>query len=151
MSKLFDLEKNAILGVTAVVVVVWYIFQYVFGWTMNASTVVELEKELMQVTGFIFAFAGVIYASVFSEIRLNEPKTKRILAVHLRMGAIGAFSYLFVALLSSSWTFVISSNLKPDFQYSVAAAFVIPLALIAGAFALVLVGMWRLTITELKA
>jgi hypothetical protein len=64
---------------------------------------------------------------------------------------MGVFMFLFAALVESAWILVVNSNLKPDFQYSFAAAFVTPLGLIGAAFTLVLVGMWRLTIAELKA
>ena len=146
----FDLEKKAILVLFVIIVGVFEFFESYLHWTMNASSVVELERNPIQVTGFIIAFSAVIYASVFSQITLNEPKAKRLLAVHLRVGAMGVFMFLFAALVEASWTLVINSNLKPDFQYSFAAAFVTPLGLIGAAFALAFVGMWRLTITELK-
>jgi hypothetical protein len=115
--KHFDLEKKAIIALLLVVVGVFEFFELGLRWTMNASSVVELERNLIQLTGFIIAFSGVIYASVFSQIRLNEPKAKRILAVHLRVGAMGSFFFLFAALVESAWILVVNSNLKHDFQY----------------------------------
>ena len=147
MSKPFDLERKALVSTLAVVVGIWLFFNYVTGWTANAASVVELERQIIQTTGFILAFTGVIYASVFSEIKFKESKEKRSLAIHLRVGAIGSFLYLFVALIVSMWILLVASNLRSDFQYPVGVAMLTPLSLLAGAFALMIVGMWRMTVS----
>ncbi len=113
---LLGLEIYAVSITAAFTVAIFELFQ-LFGLAITASSVVELERQFIQVTGFILAFTGVTYASVFSQIRLRESRSK-YLYVRLGVRAIGAFIYLFVALVASSWTLVLSLNLDPKAQYS---------------------------------
>ncbi len=61
---------------------------------------------------------------------------------------MGAFIYLFVALVLSSGTLALSLNLDPKAQYSFAAAFVAPLELMISAFLLIMSGIWRLIVAN---
>jgi len=70
---LFGLEIYALSITASFTVAIFELFQ-LLGLTMTASSVVELEKQFIQVTGFILAFTGVTYASVFSLIRPKESK-----------------------------------------------------------------------------
>ena len=143
MMEWFGLQIKA-AGFTVLFVVGLYaFFQVLLGTTMTVSSVVEIEKQFIQVAGFLIAFTGVTYASVFSQIRPKESKSKH-LPQQLGFGAMGAFSYLFAVLVLSSWTLVLSLNLDQKGPYSFFSAFVAPIGLMAAAFMLMLTGIWRL-------
>jgi hypothetical protein len=149
VEEVFGLELK-VAGFTVLFVVGLYaFFQLWLGSTMIVSSVVEIEKQYIQLIGFLLAFTGVTYASVFSQIHQKEAPSKYLFA-RLGFGAMGAFSYLFAALVLSSWTLVISLNLDQKGQYSTFAAFVAPLGLMAAAFMLILVGIWRLMLANTK-
>lgn len=138
-------EVTAILATLFFMIAIFEYFQYL-GAGITNSSVVQLEGQLIQITGFILAFTGVTYAAVFSQARfVGKPESK--LPVRLGVGAIGSFMYLFGSLVFSSWTYVVSSNLDPTKLFPVSVAFVLPLGLIGCAFVLIMIAIWNLTVT----
>ena len=143
------LEVKAVVITVIILIIVFEYFQLVLNAGITASSVVVLEQELIQMTGFLLAFTGVAYAAIFTQFSKGE-LTKN-LRIRLGVGAIGAFFYLFFALALSSWTLVIVSNLDPKALYPFAVAFVLPIRIIASAFVLIMVAMWHLTVTTTQS
>jgi hypothetical protein len=144
------LEVKAVAITVIILVIVFEYFQLVLGAGITDSSVVVLEQELIQISGFLLAFTGVAYASIFTQLSSKGPLAKN-LRVRLGIGAIGAFVYLFFALALSSWTLVIASNLDPKALYPFAVAFVLPIGVLAAAFVLIMVAMWHLTVTTTRS
>ena len=136
------LEVKAVVITVIILIIVFEYFQLVLNAGITASSVVVLEQELIQMTGFLLAFTGVAYAATFTQF--SKGILTKNLRIRLGVGAIGAFFYLFFALALSSWTLVIASNLDPKALYPFAVAFVLPIGIIASAFVLIMVAMWAL-------
>lgn len=146
----FVLELKAVIYTVIAIIIVFEFFQIVLDAKITDSSVVVLEQQLIQMTGFLLAFTGFAYASIFTQI-LSKGIESKNLRIRLGIGAIAAFFYLFFALVLSSWTLVIASNLDPKALYPFALAFVLPIGVIAAAFVLIMVAIWHLTVTTTRS
>jgi len=104
------ITRLLIFGLVAIglgFVVLWFL-----GVTINATGVVELEKALIEIDGFLIAFTGIIFTGMLAEVRSRVDrafeqnattvverleKTSRT----LRLGALGSFVFFVISLASA--------------------------------------------------
>jgi len=145
------LARRLLVLVIVLIVVSFSIFSFL-GIALSASSVVDLEKTLIQVDGILIAFTGIIFTGMLAEIRarteraLLRPETSPLAdrlarrARALRVSALGSL-ILLISSLASSLGDLSAALAFPAVPTLLAVALVIPFGLMAGGLALILVAL----------
>jgi hypothetical protein len=144
------LGRRLILLVTVLTIAGYLLFWYL-GLTLTASAVIELEKALIQVNGLLIAFTGIIFTGMLAEVRFRTERATQAVDLQLvqrlerrsralRVNALGSFIFFFASLASSIGDLA-AAVAFPSSLTLMATVFVLPLGLMAGGFALLLVAL----------
>ncbi len=121
------------------------------GNTLAASAVVELEKDLIQINGLLIAFTGIIFTGMLAEVRFRTERSLQA-ANHqhvdrldrtsrtLRKAAFASFLF-FSASLSDAIGNLVAALASMSSLVLMASAFVLPVMLMIGGLALLLVAL----------
>lgn len=127
-----------------------YLVSEHLGTTLTASGVIELEKDLVQVNGLLIAFTGIIFTGMLAEVRF---RTERALhaADNLRVERLDRTSKVLRKCAFASFLFFTASLgdavgnlagvLASMSSQSMASVFVLPMMLMIGGLALLLVAL----------
>lgn len=122
-----------------------------FGTTLTASAAVELEKDLIQINGLLIAFTGIIFTGMLAEVRfrteraLQAANQKHVDKLDRTSGTLrkaALVSFLFfsgsLGVAIGNLAAALESTSSPQ---SMASVFVLPVMLMIGGLALLMVAL----------
>ncbi|OLE90829.1 MAG: hypothetical protein AUF79_08305 [Crenarchaeota archaeon 13_1_20CM_2_51_8] len=122
-----------------------------FGTVLTASAVVELEKAVIQINGLLIAFTGIIFTGMLAEVRFrteralqktDQQRVDRLDRMSKALRKSAFFSFLFFSgSLADAIGNLAAALSSMSSTYLMASVFVLPVMLMVGGLALLMVAL----------